>query len=271
MAEHEIPSWSAIETRSGFEGMARFAQDALIPALSTIAVEETNKDGAPKGLHAPIGVAFTCFGVFFFGLEVLLPSSRMFDVLRFVFFPFLFFAFIGAALYMMRDRILDLLTRGQERFITRSTVLRLVAEKLDLEYTPAPGGAPPALRAFAQWKHAPQRVREIADLIDDHGGLDAPVEIARRSGLLSTDIVFLGGANAKRNVAKDRVENRQLEDGFSGSRAGRAFSAFEWVENDSDSPSVYHLMVVVAAPMRLNGVTQLRTRDAIWPDKQGAT
>jgi hypothetical protein len=64
---------------------------------------------------------------------------------------------------------------------------------------------------------------------------------------------------------------RQIEDGFEGTRAGLTFSMFEWVESVSEAPDIYHLVIVLEAPLRLHGVTHLRARKTSWPQDPNGT
>lgn len=47
---------------------------------------------------------------------------------------------------------------------------------------------------------------------------------------------------------------------------------FEWVERVSEAPDIHHLMIVLKAPFKLSGVTELRSRKISWlrgVDKSG--
>ena len=46
---------------------------------------------------------------------------------------------------------------------------------------------------------------------------------------------------------------------------------FEWVESVSEAPDLNHLVIVLAAPLRLHGVTQLRARKYVWPQDPNGT
>jgi hypothetical protein len=258
--------WKNIERRLKLHGAERFATQEIMPLIEAAPVEALKKDGKRENrLETPLGVAFFGFVTTFVGLMFVLPDNIWSVIFRFlIFFP-LFFVWIGAALYLFKDRLIDALTEGQARFVARSKALSTLAEALGLTYVPSPGGAPAALKWIARQGWAPTRLREIADLLDDHGGMDDALAAARASGVMVGNAHVIGGDKSRQTYLDHQARQAQVEDGFQGARGGVPFCAFEWVESVEDAPNVHHLVFVVTAPRRLYGVTQLRSRHITWP------
>ncbi len=258
-------SWRDIEQRLGFPGAEQFARAVVAPHLSDIVPEPPTENGTPGDLQLPMGVAFAMFIVAFLIVGALLPDNWAGEVLKFILFPLLFLGALGGSVYLFKNRFLEMLTRGQERFILRSKALTQLAEQLDLTYVPSPGGAPKLLKLMAAFPLAPEALREAALVLDDHGGMEAPLDIARRSGALVDAATVIGSREQKEKYFVQQASYQQVEDGFQGKRGDLSFSAFEWIESVDDAPNVYHLALVLAAPTRLCGLTQFRSKGTGWP------
>lgn len=264
MSETDIPapSWAEIEARPGFEGMQRLALEVIEPRLRALPLGQTQ---VKNELQTP-------FGLFMFGAFALFvlwsmsaPLGAVAGMLSFLLFP-LFFAGAGFAfLYLYRDKIGALLLSGQANFLARTEALTAVGERLGLTYVGAPGGAPGALKALAKLSFMPPALKEAADTLDSHGGLDMAVAAVYEAGLMGGNVVVLGTEEQKAKYHRQAAENTGMEDGFAGKWAGAAFEAFEWRENQEDAPTIHHLCLVMACPRRLHGVTQLRSRGTPWP------
>lgn len=258
--------WPGIARRLGVADAQALAERRIIPLIEGVPVGERDAKGAPKNhLELPVTVAFFAFVAAFMSLGYVLPDNLPGNIARFILFPVLFLAMIGASMFLFRDRFIAALTYGKERFIARSRALKSLAEELGLEYTPSPGGAPAALKFIARHAWSPAVLKDAAAVLDDHGGMDAPLAAARKSGAMMSDVAYLGSRDQKDKYVAQHASMQQVEDGFQGARNGVAFSAFEWVETVEDSPNIYHLVMVFDARRRLYGVTQLRTRHIAWP------
>ncbi|MEO0981784.1 MAG: DUF3137 domain-containing protein [Pseudomonadota bacterium] len=259
------PEWHEIEQRAGFENARSLAERDIAPALKALPGETLGKDGTPKSVQWPFALAFGFFIVAFLLVGALTPDNFIGVALRIITFPVLFVGAFILVLFLFQDRFLRLFLRGQERYLARSKALASIAALQGLAYAPSPGGAPETLRAFSKWRYAPRKFREITELLDMHGGLDAPLAAAKRAGVLGPNVVILASAEQKRKYLEREADGLRLQDGFEGVRDGLEFAAFEWVEAVDDAPDIHHLTIVLQAPARLQGVTQLRSRGTFWP------
>ena len=260
--------WTLISRRLGMRDAAAFARREIAPLLENAPVEKLKKDGARKNpLELPITIGFFGFGAAFIALVFATPDRFIGVALRFLLFFPLFFISLAAALYVFRGRLAAALTDGRARFLARSKALGAVAEALGLVYAPAPGGAPQALQWLAKRRWAPAELKEAATVLDAHGGMDAPLEIARASGVMTPNAAVIGDRRSREKYLAQQAALAQVEDGFQGVRAGVPFSAFEWVESVDNAADVYHLVMTFTAPRKLYGVTQLRSRRISWPSE----
>lgn len=219
----------------------------------------------PKALQWPLTLAFIVFGLSFVIFGAFLPGGFIGGVLKVILFPVLFIGSIAGVLYVYRKRLFSFLLDGQERFLAGAKALTAIAERADLTYVPAPGGAPGGLKIFANQGWAPKELKDAVALLDSHGGMDEALQAAKQTGLLMANTIILASEETKAKFIDQQLGNVRLEDGFHGTREGVAFDAFEWVETVEDDPNIHHLMIVLAAPTRLNGVTQMRSKGAAWP------
>lgn len=258
-------TWRDIENRLNFSGAEMFARDEITPLLAELAPETLDKDGTPKGVQMPFFLTFVIFVIAFSIFNGITPDNFIGVTLNFIMFPVLFFGSFAFCLYQFRDRFLGLFIRGQGRFLARANALTMIAQKLDLQYIPSPGGAPAGLSWIAKQKRAPAAIKQAAATLDAHGGMDAPLAAAKASGVLVDNVIVIGSEEQKRHFQKDQAANRTVEDGFEGVRGGVHFSAFEWVEPVDEEPNIHHLVLVFDLPRPLYGVTQLRSRKTQWP------
>lgn len=264
-----MTGWDQIERRLGIADLEAFVRREIEPLLTDLPLEEEKKNGGyANRLELPMTIGFFGFGAAFFALNIILPDSFLGVLARFVLFPVMFFGFLIGAFYLFRDRLAETLTRGKVRYIGQAKALTALAGKLDLTYVPSPGGAPDALKFIARQTWAPAALADAVSILDDHGGMDEALAIARASGAMLGDAKVLASGEQKQKIQEQQAAWRQVEDGFQGVRAGVAFSAFEWVESVEDAADIYHLVLVFQSPYRLSGVTHLRTRHIAWPGVQ---
>ncbi|MEO1028687.1 MAG: DUF3137 domain-containing protein [Pseudomonadota bacterium] len=262
------PNWAEVEHRLGLKDPALFAQRELVPIFEAIPedLSQRDKDWA-KSLQAPMTMGFFSFAGLFILLNIILPDTFIGVALRLIaFFP-LFLACMAGAVYFYRNRLMGIFAQGQERFIARSRALTRLANELGLTYVPSPGGAPAALNWIAKQSFAPVGVKEAAAVLDDHGGMDKPLAVARRSGMMLADVVVLGDKKHIDKYKANAVSHVRVEDGFQGAASGLPYSAFEWVQPVQDEDDIHHLSVVFELPNQLHGITQLRSRHISWPGK----
>ena len=259
---------AAIGRRLGLAQAERFVETELKPLIESVPVEPTSKKGAAKSrLQLPLTLGMIGFAISFFSLFSFLPDNFFGGLITFVLFLPLFAFWMIVMVYLFRDRFFAAFVNGKERYLARSKALARLAEELGLIYVPSPGGAPAVLKEVAKHQIAPDILRQVVDVLDDHGGMDEPLAVVRRSGTMITTTV-IGSKEQREKYNKQAAENVQVEDGFRGDRGGVPFSAFEWVESVEDAADIYHLALVFQVPYRLHGVTQLRTRKTGWPKGQ---
>lgn len=262
----ETPDWSAIGKRLGLRDAEGFARRQIAPLLRDVVIEQPEKKGGYKNrLDLPMSVGFILFIALFMGLNWVLPDTFLGIVARFILFPVLFLGSLAGSLWLFRGRLVEAFTRGKTRFLARSKALTALGREVGLVYTPSPGGAPAGLKLLAKVPASPKALKEMAALLDDHGGMDAPLAVARRSGALAADERVIGKPATRDKYLADSAASVQLEDGFQGEAQGVPFSAFEWIEKVDEAPNIHHLCMVFSSPHRFHGLTQMRTCGIAWP------
>ncbi len=266
-----IPGWDEIEREPGFAGARLRAELEIRPILDRLASNPADAQRQQKITGRYISVPFVLFAITFFVLETSLPRGGAWGLLAFLLFPVLFIVFMLGGIFLMRDRLARMLIDSDARFRQKAEAMRAMVGPIGLTYVPAPGGAPKGLDWLARQSWAPQVLREATATLDAAGGMDDAVRIVRDSGLLmEADVYVVGTPEQKARYNEQAAGLRRIEDGFHGTRAGLAFEMFEWIENVSEAPNLYHLIIVLEAPFALHGVTQLRARKTGWPgDPQG--
>jgi hypothetical protein len=175
-----------------------------------------------------------------------------------------------AGLFLLRGRLAELFVQAQARLVLKAEAMRSLAAPLGLSYVPAPGGAPKGLEWLASQSWAPAILKDAASTLNAAGGMDAAVKIAADSGLfIEANVYVIGTAEQKARYTEQVAGMRQIEDGFHGQRGEIAFDMFEWIEKVDEAPDMIHLVIVLAAPLRLQGITQLRARKTGWPGDPG--
>lgn len=259
-----VPSWTEIERADGFQGLQALVESTVLPDLEIVPQEVLSESGAPERLARPTMMAFGIFIALFLSTFLWLPDTWWGTLLRFVCF-FLFFLFsVGLVLYLKRKTIVQFIGRSERRLAARSNALRHICDHLGITYVGTPGGVPAPLAWFARQGWAPQELRALTDRMEQEGGMDAPVRIARDLGLMQGNVIVLGTASQRAKYAEQAEATARVEDGFCGHRAGIRFDMFEWVEDVDEAPDIHHLVIVLAAPFMLHGVTHLRARKTGW-------
>jgi Protein of unknown function (DUF3137) len=259
-------SWSDIERQPGFAGAEARAREAVVPVLRGLTPDSVDPEKLKKSVSRTATVMFVLYGLSFLAFETLLPDGFFWEFVKVVLFFALFFAFIALGLFFARHRLAALIEAAQARLRLKADAIRQITGPLGLTYVPAPGGAPKGLEWLAKQSWAPRVLREAAATLDAAGGMDEAVAVVRASGLLfEANTQVIGTAEQKAKLIEQTSAMRQIEDGFSGTRSGVAFDMFEWIESVSDAPDVIHLVIVLQAPLRLHGRTELRARRIGWP------
>ncbi|MFN3912996.1 DUF3137 domain-containing protein [Hyphomonas sp.] len=258
--------WHRIEQQPGFAGAeARAARD-IRPVLEGVAFNPIEPEREKKALTFFFFGGFASFVVMFSVLEALLPDGGVWEVVKFVMFPLLFFFNIALGLFLLRGRLSRLFVQAQSRLAVKAEAMGLIVGPLGLTYVPAPGGAPKGLEWLAAQSWAPPELRQAADALQAAGGMDKAVAIVRDCGvLIDSNVYVVGSPEQKAKYAEYAAAGQRIEDGIEGRHAGLALSMFEWMESVEDAPSVPHLVIVLQAPFPLHGVTQLRARKTSWP------
>lgn len=266
-----ISGWDEIERQDGFAGAQAAARD-IRPILGRVKPDLINPDRQRKIAERTLITFFLLFVATFMALDILLPHSAGWVVLRFLLFPVLFIGYMAAGLFLMRGPLAKLFGAALSRHGVKADAMTRISAPLGLTYVPAPGGAPKGLEWLAQRGWAPAILREATRSLNASGGMDGAVAAARRSGLLAPSGTYvMGTPEQKARYLEEASAMLRIEDGFEGQRAGLGFSMFEWVETGNDAPDVCHLLIVLAAPVRLHGVTHLRARKTSWPQDPQST
>ncbi len=264
--------WPEIETHAGFAGARARSQTELRPILEKVKVDSIDPARQTKLISRAMTTAFFAFGGTFFALEFILPNGAGWEFLQFLLFPFLFIAYMAIALFLVRGQLAKLVVEAQARVGLKAEAMNRLTAPLGVAYVPAPGGAPKGLEWLAKQSWAPAILRDATAKLNAAGGMDDAVAIVRDSGLLlEGNTYILGTPEQKAKLNEQAASMRQIEDGFEGKRGGLTFSMFEWVESVEDAPDIYHLVIVLEAPLRLHGVTHLRARKSVWPQDPTGT
>lgn len=261
-------SWQEIEAVPGFSGAEKLAQFAIDPMLrAEVPPEQAIEPKAiASAFQLPMTLAMvtTVIGMSFvlgiFSSDWLRVPAAIFAL------PVIFFGSIIVMLRLFKSRLVDLIVASRGHFILRAKGMSAIADFLGLTYVPAPGGAPRGLSALSKFLGKPEALETLIETLNNHGGMDEALDIAKRSGLMLSNTIILASAEKRKEIADQAAEMQGLQDGFHGTRAGVAFDAFEWVEHIDEDDNVHHLMLVLPAPMRLQGVTELRSPKASWPN-----
>jgi hypothetical protein len=264
--------WPEIETHAGFAGARARSQTELRPILEKVKVDSIDPARQTKLISRAMTTAFFAFGGTFFALEFVLPNGAGWEFLQFLLFPFLFIAYMAIALFLVRGQLAKLVVEAQARVGLKAEAMNRLTAPLGVAYVPAPGGAPKGLEWLAKQSWAPAILRDATAKLNAAGGMDDAVAIVRDSGLLlEGNTYIMGTPEQKAKLNEQAASMRQIEDGFEGKRGGLTFSMFEWVESVEDAPDIYHLVIVLEAPLRLHGVTHLRARKSVWPQDPNGT
>jgi hypothetical protein len=264
--------WEDIERQEGFAGAGAVATRDIRPLLERVRLDPIDAQRQQKIASRYMTVAFFSFAASFMVIELLLPDGGGWEALKFILFPVLFIGYMALALFLMRGRLAQMFVEAQARLGVKAEAMTRLAAPLGIAYVPAPGGAPKGLEWLSKQSWAPAILREATVKLNAVGGMDEAVAIVRDSGLLiESNTYVVGTPEQKAQYNAQAASMRRIEDGFEGQRAGLAFSMFEWVESVSEAPDIYHLVIVLAAPIRLHGVTHLRARKTGWPQDPNGT
>ncbi|MGH1420688.1 MAG: DUF3137 domain-containing protein [Hyphomonas sp.] len=260
--------WVRLEQHEGFHGLKSLVDSEIIPEFELIPEHTEVEKGMPLSLRIVMGILMLGYVATFSAIVALTPDTFLGVLVDIVVFFGLFFIFLFLGLFVMRHWIAEKMAYSQGVFLARAKALQSVADHLGLSFVPAPGGAPELLKILARQSWAPPALREVAEVIDTHAGMDGPLEVFQASGLALSNVIVLGDEAQKANAVKQTHENLIIEDGFHGERGGIIFDMFEWVQKESEAPDIYHLIVTMKAPLHLNSLTQLRSRKTSWPGVQ---
>lgn len=263
MKKADTQNWKSLEARLGLKGLRSHVENDVLPQLRRLGPKSRHSETV-KAMTLPFFAAFLLFGVLFMTLDTRLPESWPYIVLRFVIFFPLFFGLMGLTGLLFRKRIKKFIVQGKDIFLVRSRILKDTAQRLGLEFVPLPGGPSKGLRTFANWKFAPEIIKEAVEIMEDHGGMEAESDIIRRSGLADPDTYVLGSDDSKSNFYEQWQANLQFEDGFRGVRSGLGFNVMEWSEINDDT-TIHHLMLSLKLPRPISGRVEFRNKQGHWP------
>ncbi len=268
--------WQRIEQYEGFRGLKSLAEREVIPAL------EAMPDAVEVKSKFPVWPFLGILAASIFGSLILTGILSSIDglfrnavisflveflsvVVQIVAMCVVLIAFV---LFTIRDKLAIGFVNGKSVFMARAKAWTAVCDHIGLTYVPAPAGAPRLMKMFANSRWATPGVRDVAEMLDAHAGMDEPLEVFQASGLALSNVIVLGDEAARANAVDQTHANLLLEDGFRGERNGHAFDMFEWVQKEDEAPDIHHLIIVMKAPMRLTSTTQMRARKVAWPNAQ---
>src|SRR3990167_4139688 len=258
--------WHQIEQQPGFAGAEARARNEVRPVLERVAGGSVDPGKSAKVASRFLFVPFLLFIATFMSLDFLLPHGAFWEILKFLLFPVLFFAYLAAGIFLMRGQLTKLFLEAQARLRLKAEAMTLAAAPLGITYVPSPGGAPKGLEWLAKQSWAPAALREAANTLNETGGMDGAVAAVRDTGLfIESNTYVVGNAEQKAQYNQQVSGMRRIEDGFEGERGGVSFSMFEWIESVEDAPDIYHLMIVLAAPFTLPASDQVEARAIFNP------
>ncbi|MEL6568268.1 MAG: hypothetical protein AAFQ22_07605 [Pseudomonadota bacterium] len=259
-----VRSWAEIERVEGFAGIKQLVEQTILPSLDHVESEKLGKDGQPKGVQSIVSGAFTAFGLLFLIPFFLLPDTFFGGLLRFILFPLMFFGTIVSALWLNRKKLTQYILRAHGRYQRRGEILGQVADHVGLTYVASPGNRPAILDWLASQSWVPPELREAAKSVGGTGEMVEAVSAIRESGLLQGNVIVIGSEKQKAQYEDQLAASLHFEDGFHGERGGIIFDILEWKESQDEAPDIYHLIIVLTAPRRSQGIIQLKSQKAAW-------
>ncbi len=259
-------SWAEIEGREGFAGSQARANAVVAPILLRAKPETERTSTEKRVLQRALSLGTAGFGISFLLAGLLVPDDFLGWVLR----PFLFVGLlvltVVITLWSVKDRLFRLMFAAAETLGVKADAMRALIEPFGLTYVPAPGSRDSALAWVAKQPWAPAAVKALAARLEAGAGMDAAVEAAIAAGVMMPENSHvLGRPDQRAGLVRNIARTGRTEDGMRGRWAGLAFDAFEWVEWVKEGPEIHHFIIVLSAPVRLHGVTQLRSRRTGWP------
>lgn len=256
--------WEDISRHRGLEDIEAQMARSVIPQLEALPREALSGDGSPRGIEWTMAAAFGLFAVSFFATFWLLPETGWGIALRFILFPILFIASLALVAFLRWGAIKAFLLRSARRMRARATALDEIAALLGVDYVTTPGSQSPLETWLLRQSWVDPELKDAAADLGGDGSMGEAVTIAREAGLMGPEAIVIGSAEQKAQFAAHEARGMRVEDGFCGTRDGVGFNVFEWVESVSDDPDIYHLVITLAAPIRLQGRHEVRSRRIGW-------
>lgn len=268
--------WHKIEQYEGFRGLKPLVEREVIPKFEALPEEADAHNLLPPVFLGGLIFAFfigSSFVAAFLGfVGGLIPNafvSWVFGALTTLVIYLCFGAVVVLfGLLVFRKKIAKHLVMGQAVFLARAHAWMAICDHIGLTYVPAPGGAPQLMKILAKFSWAPPALRDAAEVLEAHAGMDEPLKVFQASGLALSNVALLGDEATRANAVEQMHANLLAEDGFHGERNGAPFDMFEWVQKEDEAPDIHHLIIVMAAPLHLNSTTQLRSRKVAWASAQ---
>ncbi len=260
------PDWRKISERLGVEDARAMAIYDISPILANAPREETDKDGKPTtGLEGVIGTGFFGFFIVFSALAFLTPDTTWMNALKIILFLPMFIGVLVLGLYINREKLAALITRGKARYLARAQAMKVIADAAGLDYAPSPGGPPNGIEMLEKVPFLPESLKTLSAIFQGGPDMSEAVDAARRSGLTHNNVVVIGSAETRRKFKESQGHLRNVENGFFGQRGDVGFHAFQVTESMDDEPDIHRLVLVFKLPHVLHGVTMLRSRGTSWP------
>ena len=255
-------NWTEIEQRAPRRGLTSLVNQTVKPVIESAPTEALDKNNNVKGVGPASIMVMALFMSLFALASYLLPDVWWGTTLQFIVFPILFLLSIAVIAFAFKKQLVDSITRTIHRRAARHISLRHIAEHFGLEYSACPAGPNFAEAWLLRQSWLPRDIKDAAALEEPSIVLPA-VEIAKDAGILLPMRVLMSTEEQRTAYRSSAINRADITDGFYGERAGVKFNMFEWSEEVNDN-RVHHLTIVLNAPTRLLGYTELRARKIGW-------
>jgi len=255
-------AWTEIEERAPRAGLQSLVTQSIKPIIEGAPMEALDDKGQIEGLGAASVMVMVLF-MTLFGITLhILPEVWWGTTLQFILFPILFFGsavFIG---FIFRKRLSDSIVRTIERRTARRDALDYIADYFGMSYSSCPAGPNTAETWLLSKSWLPKNIKTAAAKERPSKVLPG-VDVAKDAGVLFPMRVLASTEEKRKNYRDAAISRSDITDGFYGQRSGVTYNMFEWSEEVNDVRT-YHLTIVMNAPTKLLGYTELRARKIGW-------
>ena len=255
-------AWTEIERRAPRAGLQSLVTQSIKPIIESAPVEALDDKGQIEGLGPASVLVMALFMAMFGSTFLFLPDIWWGVALQFILFPILFFGSALIVAFIFRKRLSESIVRTIERRTARRGALDYIADYFGMHYSPSPAGPNTAEAWLLRQSWLPKEIKHAAAQERPSKVLPG-VNVAKEAGVLFPMRVLMSTEEQRRHYRDAAISRADITDGFHGERAGITFNMFEWTEELNDN-RVHHLTIVMNAPTRLLGYTELRARKIGW-------